>query len=566
MATVSSRAFSAIGMTGTTNNRITSDDRTADASAFKSRSRSSTVHGLLTVRRGGQFSKRLRRVAMLEEGILSLRACEGCKPELTICVLGTNVAGDANALCITLSYDPCMTWNDFPMVPGKSPMTTLQPYNANWTRIRLYAHSRQKFTLWLTALTQASVAMLGTFYKVTSVKTPEFPPTAADELPPAIVMRGTDRASGAAVAVKIVPLTFGSSGSSMPSSASASSLMSSAPPSPTSVLPRPSSFINTRSNSSNARSSVQSSPPCNALHAFAVAQARREARVCQHVRHNNLLYVHDLFVTPHAMHIVTDLHGHTLQCILNCYGRLCERVAARIIRDVLEGLEYLHAESVVHRAITPRNISIRCKKGQSLQEFREAVLNRRDDEGAVAVISDFGAAAFAPRRPPANGGGTGVGVREGSVVCDRVVIDGDGLCAGCALGEDMERETVQFTRVARGNGGDDGINTRFGGIDRQTVADGVGVQGFMAPEIEMGLLYGPPADIWSVGAMLTFMLCGRMPGDCGSGIAVEDGVSNRGRAFVNALLRPNARLRLTADAALGNEWLNLFAPRDDSRE
>lgn len=556
---------------------------------MKSRSFLTTVHGLLTVRRGGQFSKRVRRVATLEEGLLSFRVCEGCKPERTLCILGAIVVGDVSNFSITITSDTYFT--------SSSPVVKMSLSVKRQHRVRLYAHSRHKFTLWLSALLQAASATVFKFYSLAgdpATHHADIPILVNRSLASAMVSVATDRSTGMAVAVKTVPLT-GRPGQNCVT--------------PPSVL-RPESVATL---------------PHGTLQAYACAQARRELGVCRHVHHPCVIGVHDVFVSPDVMHVVTDLPSHNVQCLVNCHGALPERVVARIAYDVLRALEYLHGENIVHRSIVPKNICLPLTLSTSVLKLPEEILGNHvqapSGDDVVARIADFSTAAFAPRRAlpgAAYGGGLkGDKVYDGSGgggnVCSRTVVRSTGLCDVCGVSSRTETDfdTIKLFGFAHVDSDSDDDNDaqqhqqqqqqqcqervsvknieddcyksrnlrpllRFGSIDRQTLTDCIGGGLFTAPEIRSTRLHGPAADMWSMGILIYYMLTGSMPSQCvlspcdiviHSCIEFDrlfeskewNCVSNGAKNFVAALLKLNPRSRLTAEAALRNEWLNNVA-------
>lgn len=103
----------------------------------------------------------------------------------------------------------------------------------------------------------------------------------------------------------------------------------------------------------------------------------------------------------------------------------------------------------------------------------------------------------------------------------------------------------------------------------------VGTPSYVAPEVIRNVPYGPPADVWSCGIMLYYMLSGERPfvGDTREDIkrAVLGGhlkfptqafgkCSPEVKHLINALLNYDQLCRLSADQALKHPWL----ARDDS--
>lgn len=390
----------------------------------------------------------------------------------------------------------------------------------------------------------------------------------------AVVTAGTDRATRTPVAIKTVALT----------SRTNDGLIKSSPPSPSSV------FHTMHAPASYTRS------PAAVLENLTASQARRELAVCRHVRHPCLIPVHDVFVTPDVMHIVTDMPGHNVQCVLNFHGVLAETIAARICYDVLQALEYLHAENIVHRSVIPANVCITLTRTTSVEQLPAYI----DAHGLVdaldqplARIADFSTAAFAPRRALPCGAVTNahrLEFDEDDYICSRSVVRSAGLCDMCgpvtSAAADMSR--IRMFGIARvdsadrtAENGEDGWardhgdvskrdgRLRFGSIDRQTLTDAIGSATMAAPEMRDSRLHGPAADMWSVGILAYYMVTGRLPQrdivtadvfhsvQQGELFSADDmrRLSQAARNFIVALLRPNPRLRLTAGAALRNQWL-----------
>ena len=101
----------------------------------------------------------------------------------------------------------------------------------------------------------------------------------------------------------------------------------------------------------------------------------------------------------------------------------------------------------------------------------------------------------------------------------------------------------------------------------------VGTRGYMAPEVLIGLPYGPTADAWSIGVILYTLLCGRHPF---AGYACEaheeaavrggrwsfDGpnwseVSEDAKEVVRKLLDQDGQTRPQAHEALDLPWVSM---------
>lgn len=98
-----------------------------------------------------------------------------------------------------------------------------------------------------------------------------------------------------------------------------------------------------------------------------------------------------------------------------------------------------------------------------------------------------------------------------------------------------------------------------------------GTPGYMAPEIFRKSGHGKPVDVWAIGVISYFLLCGYTPFDRDSNleemqaILVADysftpveywrGVSQTARRFIQACLTIDPTKRMTAHEALSHEWI-----------
>ncbi|KAM0755277.1 Ca2+ calmodulin-dependent protein kinase [Meredithblackwellia eburnea MCA 4105] len=111
-------------------------------------------------------------------------------------------------------------------------------------------------------------------------------------------------------------------------------------------------------------------------------------------------------------------------------------------------------------------------------------------------------------------------------------------------------------------------------IDEQTysaLTTTCGTPGYMAPEIFKKLGHGKPVDVWAIGVITYFLLCGYTPFDrdsqvdeiqaiCSADYAFEpqeywQGVSNQARDFIRRCLTIDQNARITAPEALQHPWL-----------
>lgn len=140
---------------------------------------------------------------------------------------------------------------------------------------------------------------------------------------------------------------------------------------------------------------------------------------------------------------------------------------------------------------------------------------------------------------------------------------------------DLKTENIIFEK----RGGDSIKLIDFGLATRlprgQVLTNSVGTEGYSAPEVLAGRGYTEKADLWSLGAVVYFMLCGRPLYDGPSREVVQksklghidycrrfDHLSQSAQEFMHSLLEMDCAKRLSAQAALAHPWLKEFAQAD----
>lgn len=142
------------------------------------------------------------------------------------------------------------------------------------------------------------------------------------------------------------------------------------------------------------------------------------------------------------------------------------------------------------------------------------------------------------------------------------------LHAANIIHRDLKPENVLMVRAHHPKISDFGLATFRN--DERTVHSVVGTPSYVAPEVIRNIPYGPPADIWSCGVMLYFMVTGERPfvGDSKESIkrAVLRGDFNLSpkrfgkcspecQHFIHSLLNYDQHARLTAEEALRHPWI-----------
>lgn len=75
--------------------------------------------------------------------------------------------------------------------------------------------------------------------------------------------------------------------------------------------------------------------------------------------HPNILRIHEYFESENNYYIITEIcSGKSLNKLILEHGRLSERDAIMIFRQIIVSLNYIHSKGVSHRDIKPDNIMI----------------------------------------------------------------------------------------------------------------------------------------------------------------------------------------------------------------
>jgi serine/threonine protein kinase len=184
-----------------------------------------------------------------------------------------------------------------------------------------------------------------------------------------------------------------------------------------------------------------------------ISHARRlhqnELAALQKISHNNIICFHDCFETSSQIVIVTDLcSGGELYEYLATMLLLTEQEVASIVEQVASGLAHCHNLGIIHRDLKPDNLLL--KHPRSINCIK---------------IADFGFATLLNDSPSQ---------------------------------EQAEKAPNKSLKIV--TAGAAGYATSF-----------LGTPGYLAPEVLRRQPYNSYADVWSLGVITYFLLCGELP-------------------------------------------------------
>ena len=85
----------------------------------------------------------------------------------------------------------------------------------------------------------------------------------------------------------------------------------------------------------------------------------KEFRIWQSLNHKNILKLSTAFETGNTIYMVTEQLYLTLHAFTARYGFIKRNKVRDLLREILEGIVYLHERGIMHRDIKLDNIMLR---------------------------------------------------------------------------------------------------------------------------------------------------------------------------------------------------------------
>ncbi|ORX89155.1 Pkinase-domain-containing protein [Basidiobolus meristosporus CBS 931.73] len=240
--------------------------------------------------------------------------------------------------------------------------------------------------------------------------------------------------------------------------------------------------------------------------------------------HRHILTLVDFFETTNNLYLVTELAlGGELFDRICEKGNYYEKDAAVLVRTIVEAVNYLHEKDIVHRDLKVALICSEHRESTRVCTKKPSVHSEQPENLLFRTRAE----------------------------------DADLLVADFGLSRIIDKDTVSVLRTT------------------------CGTPGYMAPEVLAKTGHGKPVDMWAVGVITYFLLCGYTPFDrenrdeevksiLNAGysftpIEYWKHVSSEAKNFISCLLVVNPNERLTAQQALEHPWLRDLARTNGQR-
>ncbi|EIM89975.1 kinase-like protein, partial [Stereum hirsutum FP-91666 SS1] len=119
---------------------------------------------------------------------------------------------------------------------------------------------------------------------------------------------------------------------------------------------------------------------------------RNEISVLNHISstHPNIVTLHDYFETAHNLYLCFELcTGGMLLDVFSRRGRYREPDAARLIKNVLSTVSYIHSRGIVHGDLKPSNLLFLTQDDDSEIMIADFGLSRIVDDNTLVAINEI---------------------------------------------------------------------------------------------------------------------------------------------------------------------------------
>ncbi|CAD8176514.1 unnamed protein product [Paramecium pentaurelia] len=109
----------------------------------------------------------------------------------------------------------------------------------------------------------------------------------------------------------------------------------------------------------------------------------QEASLLEKCNHKNIVHFHKLLYTHNHLYIIMEyLQGITLQEVMQ--KQLLENKVRNLIKQILEGLSYLHNQGIIHRDLKPSNIYLVRENNKSIVKLIDLGLSYQISSHKIA--------------------------------------------------------------------------------------------------------------------------------------------------------------------------------------
>jgi len=262
----------------------------------------------------------------------------------------------------------------------------------------------------------------------------------------------------------------------------------------------------------------------------------QEGKLLHDLSHPNLVKCRHVYPSGGGV-LVYELEylrgSNLLEGIYAMRNTYSEKDAARIFRQIVEAVAYLHEQGVIHRDIKPENVVFQdeMKLGMSVEQFHLS---------PVVKVLDLGLAW-------------------------RWKVDSRSTIEGVSPSGSESTETL-FGAETEEQAGEQ--------LDKQTAVEAgcIGSPGFIAPEIVFDKPHTPAMDVYGLGVLLFIMLVGRKPYDSNQSeslqyatIPIKDApgmkdprwldLSPDAKHLIMGMMREQPTARMTCKQVLQHEWI-----------